>query len=102
MQLGRIAQRLLCARKIEIAGAVHGKIDVDHRRQRHAHDQLEVLAERPHEDVHLDVGGNVVRGGEHREREQSGHRCHCATHQARHARRLVELHRYLQAGSIHL
>ena len=43
-ELRRVAQRLVGARQVEIARAAGRKIDLAHRRQRHAHQELEPVS----------------------------------------------------------
>ena len=68
VELGGVAQRLVGAREVEIAGTAGREIHLDHGGQRHADQQLEAMALGLDECVDLDVGRDVVRGCGQRER----------------------------------
>ena len=67
-ELRCIAQRLVGARQVEIARPAGRKLDLAHGGERHADQELQPVADRPHEGVDLDVGRDLVGARVRRDR----------------------------------
>ena len=67
-ELRCIAQRLVGVGQVELARPAGRKLDLAHGGERHPDQELQPVADRPHEGVDLDVGRDLVGAGARRDR----------------------------------